>query len=120
METEISRKTSQQIVTVPTGAALSNAVDIREFAGGVFITPATLDATTVIAFQVSDSASGTFTDLRKSDNTLATVTVELNGSHAYPLVDELFGAQFFKFWCQASGTGVNQTGDKVFNLNLKG
>lgn len=123
MNQEIKRISSQGVATVPDGAGgagLSNAIDFRQFAGGSFITPATLDATTVIGFQVSNDGA-TFATLYDKTNALIYATVTLNASRAYPLPDELFGFAWFKiFCCTTGGVAVNQTGAKVFTINLKG
>jgi hypothetical protein len=104
-----------------TGTAISNApIDFRGWAGGMFTTPSTMDATTVIGFTVCSDPTGTFLPLYDKTNTLVTVTVTLNASRAYPLPDELFGVPYFKLWTQAAGVDVNQTGAKTFTLSLKG
>jgi hypothetical protein len=121
--TDIQRISSQAQAVVPTGeggAGLSDAIDFRPYAGGGFITPATLDATTVIGFQVS--ADGvTFLPLCDKDNALVKVTVTLDAAKAYPLPDELYGWSHFKLFCMTTaGAAVNQTGAKTFTLHLKG
>lgn len=120
MGDKLKRDVSSGAVVVASGAALSDAIDMRDYSGGVFITPASLNATTKIAFQVSDAANGTFIPLYTSADALEEVTVTLNASRAYALPEALFGASFVKLWCQASGTGVNQTGAKTFTIMLKG
>lgn len=123
MAEEIRREFSQEIATVPDGAGgagLSNAVDFRKYAGGALVTPATLDNTTVISFQVSQDGVNFYT-LYDKLNALIYLTVTLNASRAYPLPDELFGWGWFKvFTCTTGGVAVNQTGAKVFGLCLKG
>lgn len=120
MGDKLKRDVSSGTVTVANGAALSGAIDMRDYSGGVIITPATLNATTKIAFQVCDSADGTYLPLYTAANALEEVTVTLNAARAYAIPDSVFGASFIKLWCQASGTGVNQTGAKTFTVMLKG
>jgi hypothetical protein len=117
----ISRKSSRGSATIASGAAVSEVLDLREMAGGTIITPATLNATTVIGFKVCDTESGTFVPLYDQDNSLVYLTVQVDASRAYPLPDELFGAQFFKLWaCTTGAADVDQTGSKAFALMLKG
>lgn len=119
----LERRYLQTTLTVPSGAGgagLSNSVDAQAYAGGAFATPATLDATTVIGFQVSVDGTNFYT-LKDKSNALVYVTVTLNAAGTYPLPDEIFGAAAFKIFCMTtSGVAVNQTGAKAFPLILKG
>jgi hypothetical protein len=123
VNSEIQRISSQAQAVVPTGeggAGLSSPIDFRPYAGGGFITPATLDTTTVIGFLVSTDGA-TFVPLCDKDNALVKVTVTLDAARAYPLPDELYGWAFFKLFCMTTaGAAVNQTGAKTFTLHLKG
>lgn len=120
MGMNVEATTVPQSVTIQSGQAESGVIDYRGYSKGGFTTPATLDATTVIAFKVCDTPGGTFLDLRDGANALKTVTVDLAASHAYPLPAELAGFAYFKIWTQASGANVNQTGAKVFVVHCKG
>lgn len=117
---QLRRAVEKIIATIASGAAKSSAVVMDEMAGGLFVTPASLAATTVIAFEISTDGGTTWVPLYDADNALVTVTVALDASRAYPLPDELFAAPMFRFWTQASGTGVNQTEAETLQVFLKG
>lgn len=110
------RNSIQTIATVAGSAALSGAIDFSGYSSGGFIAPDTLNATTKIAFKVSESLGGTFVPLFTSANALVEVTVTLNAAKGYALPADLVGFPFFKIWCQAAGVDVNQTGDKLFTI----
>lgn len=114
-----NRTTQIQTQTVLSGAAISGPVNYGGFAQGVLQTPATLSATTKIAFKASYDKGSNFSDLRNASNTLIELTVDLAAAHSYPLPSELAGADFFQIWTEASGSNVNQGADRVFSLSLK-
>jgi hypothetical protein len=117
MDGKISRNTSHVTLTIASGAALSEAVDMREYAGGVLRLPAAWTAAS-LAFQHSDTANGTFQPLYKSDNSLVEMTVAASRDYALP--DQLFGCAFVKLWSETAGSNVNQGADRAFALHLKG
>lgn len=116
----ITRRSTQVDTTITSGQSVSEIVGYENWAGGILRTPATLDATTVIGFKVSQDGTNFYT-LYDKDNALVKLTVTLNESRAYPLPDEMFGTRYFKiFTCTTGGVAVNQTGDKAFKVSLKG
>ena len=116
METRNSRSVN---ATVLSGAAISGAIDNTWAAGGGFVTPATLTATTVIAFKVSSAFAGTYVPLYDKDGALVEVAASVAAAGAYPLPDELFAFAYFKLWTEAAGVDVNQAADRAFVVTLK-
>lgn len=114
-----TRYSQQQPHKILSGQSESDPVVFAGFEKGQITTPAALDATTKIAFKVSADGGSTWTDLRNASNTLVEITVDLSASHTYPLPTELAGAERFKIWAEASGSGVSQAADRAFQVNLK-
>ena len=113
--------TTQLAATVASSAALSEAVEISGQVMGGIITPAALEATTVIGFKVSEARNGTFVPLRNVDNGLVQVTVTLDAAAGYPLLDELRAWPAFKVWtCTTAGVDVTQTAARAFKFVAKG
>jgi hypothetical protein len=89
------------------------------YRSGILITPAALDETTKIAFQVSYDNGTNFVDLRSASNVLEEITVDVGASHAYALPADLAGARFVQIWCEAGGVLVQQSSPRVFTLLFK-
>lgn len=100
--------TTQETAVVAKDAAISGAIDYRNAEKGSFILPAAMEATTKIAFKVSESLDGTYVPLFSSSNALVEVTITVNASKCYALPSDLAGCSFFKFWTEASGSDVAQ------------
>lgn len=108
-------------VTVAGSGNLSSAFNMENYAGGLLITPAALNATTVIGFKVSATEGGTYVPLCDQQGNLVTITVTLNAAKAYVLPDELFGASYVKVWCcTTAGVDVAQDAARAFTVLLKG
>ena len=108
--------------TIANGAALSAAFDMSSYAGGMLHMPAGWTAACV-GFQISPTVGGTYQPLYEGDGTLAQIenddTVAIAGL-SYALPAEMFGVQWVKLWSEnGAGVGVNQGGDRVFNIDLK-
>jgi hypothetical protein len=116
----ITRLSTKLTTTVAQTAALSGAVNMQDYAGGGFKTPAALTATTKIAFKVAEEESGTYVGLYDSSGVLVEVTVDVGASKAYPLPDDLFGWPWFKFWTEAGGSDVAQAAARDLIVVLKG
>ncbi len=119
---DIERRYLPVTATVPSGQARSQAIFYQPYALGGFVTPAALDATTVIGFEVSNDGEN-FSPLWNGAATDALIykTVALNASHGYALPDELAGFAYFKIFCMTTGgAAVNQTAERIFSVNLKG
>ena len=112
----------KQTQIVPAGASgLTGQISFRMdlFRSGILITPAALDATTKIAFQVSYDDGTNFVDLRSASNVLEEITVDLSASHAYALPADLAGARWVQIWCEAGGVFVQQSSARTFYLLFK-
>lgn len=118
----IIRENDDIMITIKSGTALSEAIDLTDFASGSIITPSALEVGTYLAFDVSHSASGPFVPMQSSDSDVRrTIAVTVNASKQYMFPDELFGVAFFKIRTVDSvGADKNQTADRVFSLFLKG
>lgn len=113
--------TIQSNPVIALGANISALIDNSQHITGGFITPAALEANTVIGFKVATKRNGTFVALRNASNALVQVPVTLNASYAYPLPEEVKAFPFFKIWtCTTAGVDVNQTAARTFELALKG
>jgi hypothetical protein len=116
---KMTRFVQLQNVTVSSGTSVSGVVYKDTTGGGTFITPTALEATTKIAFKVSDTDAGPFVPLYDATGALLEVTVDLASSRAYPLPDQLFGVPVFQIFTEASGTGVSQSADRAFKVLLQ-
>ncbi len=104
------------LATIPTGTAVSNAINYRDFATGGFIMPGAWTAA-AIAFKVSSDGI-TFQPLKVAAGTLLELaTGAIN--EARPLPAELAGFAFFQFWSETAGADTNQAADRVLQVHLK-
>ena len=115
----MQRETHSIVVTIATGAAVSNIIDLTWGAGLGLITPAALEATTKIGFKVAESQDATFLPLYDDANTLVEVTVTLNEARAYALPDGIFAWPYAQLWAEAAGVDMVQTADRDFTITLK-
>ena len=118
MPSLINRTTKTQSMTIANAAALSDAFDMRDYAGGNLYMPAAWTAAS-IGFHIAVDKAGTYYPFY--DNT-ATI-VEIAGpavDQAYTLPKELFAAQFVKLWSQdGAGSGTNQGAARTIVVELK-
>ena len=105
--------------TIPSGAALSAAINMAEYASGQIITPAAWTAA-AIAFKVCDTIGGTFVPLRGATGAVVEIT-NVVAAGAFPLPAELSSSQYFKIWSENAGAGTdaNQGADRVMTVLLK-
>jgi hypothetical protein len=106
-------------VLIADGEAESEAFELAWAAGAGLQAPAALDATTVIAFKVSDDLDGNYLALYDDTNALVEVTVQVDAARAYALPEEVFAWPYVKLWAEASGTDVEQSADRTFKVSLK-
>ncbi len=106
-------------VVVANGESESGAFELAWAAGAGVITPAALDATTCIAFKVSDAIDGTFLPLYDDTNAVVEITVELAEARAYVVPDGVFAWRYAKLWMEAAGGDVGQSADRTFIVSLK-
>lgn len=114
-------ETTQLAATVDASAAISDVIETPHQALGGLITPAALEATTVIGFKVCEAKNGTFVPLKDETNALVYVTVTLNAAGGYPLPEEVRNFPYFKIWtCTTGGVDVAQSAARSFKLVAKG
>lgn len=119
---KIVRDTDVASVTIPINTALSEAVDISQFSGGMIEIPAVMTACN-LGFKGCDTAGGTYKIVRKGlGKTVAEVEIKSDEAGLYPLPDELFGCLYIKVWSKntASEADVNQAAARAIKLHLKG
>ena len=117
-DTNIARQSATTTATIANGAAVSGAIDLRGYAGGLIRMPAAWTAAHV-GFQVSDATAGTYVPLYDRDGALVTINVAV--SRAYPLPAEAFGARYVKLWSQnGAGADANQGAARDIGVDLKG
>lgn len=116
----LERRCDTKTATILNGAALSEALDVRVYAGGTISFPAGWTAAT-LGFKHCSSVGGTYQPLLKKDGVTRVEMTVTTGSDA-ALPDEIFGCSFIKLWSEnGSGVDTNQaTADRVFSLSLKG
>ena len=110
----MQRESRNVTTVVANGGAVSAVMDATWVAAQGLKTPAALEATTRIGFQVSESAGGTFLTLYDQFNVLVEVTVNLGEASAYELPDKIFAWPYFKLWCENAGSDVNQIANRTF------
>lgn len=115
---------SQLTVTIANNEAVSGAIDMRRFTGGMVVIPAAwTDAN--LGFKVSTEEAGTYTILKGATGTPIQISsITTNASFAYSLPTELAGALWVKLWSKnttaATTTDNNQGGARSIGVYLKG
>jgi hypothetical protein len=112
------RETAVKTVTIASGAALSDAIDMRDF---VYLSVALPSAWTAasIGFYVASSLGGTFQPLYDDDGNLAQIDSPA-ASKTYSAPAALGGGHFLKLWSQnGSGTNTNQAAERSLVVHLK-
>ena len=116
MTQSIARDQSVAQATIPSGAAVSNPIDYRDYASGGLVMPAGWTSA-AIAFKVSaDKVS--FIPLKVAAGTLLELATPA-ANEARPLPAELAAFAFFQLWSETSGSDVAQGADRAFTLHLK-
>lgn len=124
-EHEIQRDVDVERVTIASGAALSDAFDMRPYSGGVLQMPAAWTAA-YIGFKVYHEATGTYLPLYDDNGALVLIgdtdgPTQPTADNAYALPPALFGAHLVKLWSQdGAGVDANQGADADFVIALKG
>ena len=118
MPSLINRTTKYKSMTIANGAPLSDAFDMRDYAGGNLYMPAAWTAAS-IGFKIATETGGTYTPLYDD----AAAIVEIDGpsvDNAYVLPKELFAAQHVKLWSQdGAGANTNQGAARTIIIELK-
>ena len=117
----MARSLQKLSVTIDASAAVSDAIDFRNYAGGMILMPA---AWTVadIGFKVCGSGDGTFAPLKDRSNAYGT-DVSIDGpvaSAAYPIPPFVFAAPYVQLWSHdGSGNDTNQAAERTLIVYLK-
>ena len=117
----LSRNWGTVNVTIEGTAALSEAIDMRFFSGGLVVIPSTwTDAE--LGFKASDSEDGTFYPVYDENGVQLTIdNIATATARAYTLPAELYGANYIKLWStDGSGGDTNQDDARSIIVIFKG
>ncbi len=104
--------------TIASGAALSDAFDLRDYTMGLIHMPSAWTSAS-IGFHVCSTLAGTFLPLYDKNGSLVQIASPA-ASSAYALPAEVAGAHFVKLWSQnGSGTNTNQGAARTIVVDLK-
>jgi hypothetical protein len=104
-------------VTIPSGGALSEAINIKSYALGLLHMPSAWTAAD-IGFQVSSTVGGTYLPLNNEDGGLLVVSGPLV-DQAYVIPARVGAALYVKLWSNTGGTGENQAAARSIIVDLK-
>jgi hypothetical protein len=105
-----------QVVTILSGAALSDGVVFGTYSKGVIHMPAAWTAAD-IGFYVSSEADGIFQPLYDGANPV--VIASPDADRVFPLPAALAGALYFMLWSNTAGADTNQGADRSITVELK-
>jgi hypothetical protein len=115
----ILRRSGIHNATIASGAAVSDYIDFRSWAGAIIQMPGTWTAAS-IGFQVSNTSGGTYYPLYDDAGDLVQIASPA-ASKAYAIPAEVFGAAFVKIWSQdGSASNTNQAAERSLVVTLKG
>ena len=114
----ISRLSKAVVVTVASGANVSEVIDMTGMAGGIISIPSGFSDS--VGFYHSDDENGTFTILEAEDSTTIVGFTTYTAGRSKPLPSELFSARFVKVWTHSGGSNANQGSDREFRVSMKG
>lgn len=103
--------------TIASGAALSEAFNIKNFALGLLHMPAAW-TTADIGFYVSSTVAGTYLPLYNEDGGLLAISGP-EASKAYVLPARLGAASYMKLWSNLAGADENQGAERSIVVDLK-
>jgi hypothetical protein len=112
-----SRRSARFNRVIPSGGALSDALDMSPFAAGTVDVPSAWTAAG-LGFYHCATVDGTFQPLMDHTDTLVEIAA-LTVSESFELPPEIFSCRFIKLWSQTSASGVNQGADRTLALSLK-
>lgn len=114
----LQRGTTSKSLTIASGAAVTEAFEMANHAGGVVLLPAAWTAAS-IGFLVSATETGAFYPLYDDDGTLVQITSPAV-DNAYSIPAEAFGAAWIKLWSQDGSAGdTNQDAARTLGVILK-
>jgi hypothetical protein len=115
---DIGRTCSNGTTTIANGAALSDAIDMRGYAGMILTMPAAWTAAD-IGFYVCATATGTFLPYYDEDGTLVEISSPA-ASQAMEVPSKLFPAFYVKLWSESGGSDESQGAARSIGYMLKG
>ena len=114
----LERQDSTVTATIALGAAVSDAIDMQQYAMGTVHMPAAWDAAS-IGFKVSTTLAGTYLPLYDESGALVQIASPAV-DQAYTLPARVAACRFVKLWSQnGAGTDVAQTAARSLPLDLK-
>lgn len=112
-----AREHAEESVTIPSGEALSEAIDFGRYSKMVIHMPDGWDAAD-IGFQVATTKAGTYQPLH--DDAAALVIVDgPSADESYAAPTEIAGARWVKLWSNTAGADENQSADRAIGVDLK-
>ncbi len=114
----LERQDSTVTATIALGAAVSDAIDMQQYAMGTVHMPAAWDAAS-LGFKVSTTLAGTYLPLYDESGALVQISSPAVDK-AYTLPARVAACRFVKLWSQnGAGTDVAQTAARSLPLDLK-
>lgn len=114
----INRTTKVQTMTIANGAAVSDAFDMKDYAGGNLYMPAAWTEAS-LGFQIATSQGAAYYPLYDSAGDIIEIS-EPVVDKAYQLPRDLFGCLWVKLWSQdGSGNNNNQGAARTIVIELK-
>ena len=114
----INRTTAVETLTIANGANLSDAFDMRDYAGGNIYMPAAWTAAN-IGIKAATTPSGTYYPLYDSAGDIIEIASPAVDK-AYQLPIGTFGCSWVKLWSQdGAGANTNQGAARTIIIELK-
>jgi hypothetical protein len=115
---QINRGTTSKSLTIANGAAVTEAFEMSNHAGGSVLMPAAWTAAS-IGFQIAVTAAGTFYPLYDDSGALVQISSPAV-DNAYSIPAAVFGAAWVKLWSQdGSASDENQGAARTIGVILK-
>jgi hypothetical protein len=103
------------LITIPSGQAVSDEIDLKRGTLAGLVVPATLEATTAqVSFLAATSSGGTYKTVKQGGTKIVLPIAALDYG-MLPSITDLLGVRFLKIQLETSGdAAVVQTGARVF------
>lgn len=109
MTAKIKRQETVLDATIPVNTALSNALDIREYAIFQALIPANTEGTT-LTFQACDTLDGTYLNLYENGTEVSITVAAGRAESLDPIAGALAGTHFLKIRTGTAASATNQSG----------
>jgi hypothetical protein len=114
----MNRGTTSKSLTIASGAAVTEAFDMSNHAGGIVMMPAAWTAAN-IGFQVAETEGATYYPLYDDAGDIVEIASPAV-DNAYSIPAEVFGAAWVKLWSQdGAASDTNQAAARTIGLILK-